>query len=141
MRRVPDLNSPWREAFEGRAELSFDGAYDLGVKLYENGHPWHAHEVWEELWQGYEGPGRRSLQALIQLAAARHHAVNGNTHGVATLLQRSLNSLAEAEAIVDLDIAALMDAIADLQSRLENNQVVASRDFPVLPSNPGKSSE
>jgi predicted metal-dependent hydrolase len=121
--------------------LSFEEAFDLGVKLYENGHPWHAHEVWEDLWQGYEGPGRGSLQALIQLAAARHHAVNGNTHGVATLLQRSLNSLAKAEAIAEVDAAALMDAIANLQSRLENNEVVASRDFPVVPSNLSKSSE
>ncbi len=132
MRRVPDLKSPWREAFEGRVDLSFEQAFDLGIELYGKGHPWHAHEVWEELWQGYEGPGRRSLQALIQLAAARHHAQNENAHGMRTLLERSLKNLSDAEDFGALDKAVLLEAISDLLSRLNNDALLDPGEFPTI---------
>ena len=132
MRRVPDLKSPWREAFEGRADLSFEQAFDLGIELYEKGHPWHAHEVWEELWHDYKGPGRRSLQGLIQLAAARHHAQNENAHGMRTLLERSLKNLSDGEGFKTLDKAALRESISDLLSGLNSDALLDPGVFPTI---------
>ena len=130
MRRVPKLSAPWLQAFETRGALSFDEQLQLGSDLYQNGHPWHAHEVWEEVWQAYQGPGRRCLQGLIQLAAARHHTLNENIHGVTTLLRRSLASLSKGEAFTNLDVQLLKKSITELLNQLDEGQSLASQSFP-----------
>ncbi len=88
----------WRKGF---AELVSDGEgggivmplpYPLpfleGVRLYQRGYYWHAHEAWEELWRKAEEPFRSFLKALIQLAAALIHAERGEWQGVRNLLHR-----------------------------------------------------
>jgi len=45
-----------------------------------------AHEVWEEIWMHESEPEKTFLQGLIQLAAAFHHYVRGNSDGAQSLL-------------------------------------------------------
>jgi hypothetical protein len=46
-----------------------------GVKLFNEGNFWHAHEAWELVWGRHEEDERLFFQGLIQLAAAYHHLV------------------------------------------------------------------
>ncbi|WP_110889008.1 DUF309 domain-containing protein [Deinococcus yavapaiensis] len=43
-----------------------------GLKLFNEGRYWEAHEAWEAPWRQAEGRERALLQALILLAAAMH---------------------------------------------------------------------
>lgn len=40
-----------------------------GVRLFNHGEHWHAHEAWEPVWMGLEGDDKLALQALIMAAA------------------------------------------------------------------------
>src|SRR5579885_1184506 len=52
-----------------------------GVRLFNRGRFFEAHEVWEELWRTSTGGMRMLYQGLIQAAAALHHAQRGNRAG------------------------------------------------------------
>ncbi len=41
-----------------------------GVKLFNNGYHWEAHEVWEDVWREKEGDAKSFLQAFVQAASA-----------------------------------------------------------------------
>jgi uncharacterized protein len=46
-----------------------DPRLDEGLRLFNDGHHWHAHEAWEPLWMGLEGDDKLFLQGLIMAAA------------------------------------------------------------------------
>ena len=60
-----------------------------GARLFDGGHPWHAHEVWETAWRADRSPHRDAWKGLIQLAAAVHHLRRGNPGPVPVLLARA----------------------------------------------------
>ncbi|MBI4418266.1 MAG: DUF309 domain-containing protein [Ignavibacteriales bacterium] len=43
-----------------------------GIRLFNNGKYWAAHEVWEEVWRGCEDDSRIFFQGIIQAAAGYH---------------------------------------------------------------------
>src|SRR5688500_788055 len=49
-----------------------DPRLDEGLRLYNEGHDWHAHEVWDPLWMGLEGDDKLFLKGLIMSAAMLH---------------------------------------------------------------------
>jgi hypothetical protein len=64
------------------------GAPDLsafvrdGLRLYNAGRFWEAHEALEAVWRAAPEPERAHWQGLIQAAAALLHRERGNAHGV-----------------------------------------------------------
>lgn len=54
------------------AEPWDDPRLDEGIRIYNEGHHWHAHECWEPLWMGLEGDDKLFLQGLIMSAAMLH---------------------------------------------------------------------
>jgi len=48
-----------------------------------------AHEIWECVWRGADGPLREFLQGLIQVAVALHHLSRGNLRGAWMLAERA----------------------------------------------------
>ena len=94
------LTGDWLARYESRDSLDESQRFTLGVDLFNNDAAWHAHEVWEELWQ--EGSRKRSaaLQALIQLAASMVHWRNKNRHGAYTLLHRCRGNLAQEQGSI-----------------------------------------
>lgn len=46
-----------------------DARLDEGIRLFNEGHHWHAHEAWEPLWMGLEGDDKLFVQGLIMSAA------------------------------------------------------------------------
>ena len=56
-----------------------------GVRLFNAGEFFDAHEVWEDLWRDCAGADRRFVQALIQAAVAVYHFSRENFAGATRL--------------------------------------------------------
>lgn len=86
-----------------------------GLALYQAGHYFEAHEVWEQAWTAEVGQKKRTLQVLIQVAAALHKHREGNARGTAKLLARAREILAEVQhgtsACLSLDLTALASSL------------------------------
>jgi len=70
-----------------------DAALAEGLRCYECGEYFNAHEHWEGVWLQCAEPEKTFLQALIQVTAAFHHLARGNRLGTASLLRASLGRL------------------------------------------------
>jgi predicted metal-dependent hydrolase len=66
--------------------------FEQGVRAYQSGAFFEAHEHWEELWRDEKQEDERQfLQGLIQVAAAMHKIVEqGKPAPAARLLERAL---------------------------------------------------
>jgi len=60
-----------------------------GIRLFNQGNFFEAHEVWEEIWKETEGEEKIFYQGLIQAAAALAHAQRGNCHGAVSVYLKS----------------------------------------------------
>lgn len=88
------------------AETSYPPEYTKGVEYFNECEFFEAHEVWEEVWQEYQGPLRKFYQGLIQVAVALHHFGNGNARGAIKLYNSSRNYLEPYRPVcegIDLD--------------------------------------
>lgn len=73
-----------------------------GAALFEAGHFFEAHEVWEEEWLGKSGDQRLVLQGLIQLAAALYKESRGDApEGCIRLLEAAVSKLRAGKAELD----------------------------------------
>jgi uncharacterized protein len=70
-----------------------EGALAEGLRLYEAGEFFTAHEAWESVWLGSPEPEKTFLQGLIQVTAAFHHLQRNNPLGTMLLLQAALRRL------------------------------------------------
>ncbi len=79
---------------------------DEGVRLFNEGDYFMAHEVWEEAWAEMEGDQRDFLQGLIHLSVGLLHAGRGNSKGALLQFQKSekrLSKLPDSFNGVDLE--------------------------------------
>src|SRR5271169_2860109 len=70
-----------------------EGALAEGLRLYDAGEFFTAHEAWESVWLGLPEPEKTFLQGLIQVTAAFHHLQRNNPLGTMLLLQAALRRL------------------------------------------------
>jgi predicted metal-dependent hydrolase len=70
-------------------EEPYEPLYLAGIEHFNACEFFEAHEVWEELWQEYQGPARKFYQGLIQVAVCLHHFGNGNIRGAKKLYHSS----------------------------------------------------
>ncbi len=86
----------------------YSPAYLEGVRLFNAGHYWHAHEQWEACWLAASGDDALFYKAIIQAAAALVKWRQGNPRGLA---RNWAKSRARLDALPDryhgLDLAAL----------------------------------
>jgi hypothetical protein len=76
--------------------MTFDwthGPLAEGLRLYETGEFFAAHEAWEFVWLTAPQPERLFLQALIQVTVAFHHLSRANPLGAIRLLTAALRKL------------------------------------------------
>src|SRR6185312_11521939 len=90
-----------------------------GLRLYNSGEYFEAHEAWETVWLAATEPQRTFLQALIQITAAFEHLKrNDNQLGASRLLSAALRRLVPYEPSfgnVDVDLLR-----ADMRDRLDS---------------------
>jgi hypothetical protein len=84
----------------------YEPRYLAGVRLFNAGDYFEAHEVWEDLWQESAAPERRFYQGLIQAAVGLLHFGNGNLRGAAKLYRSSTEYLRPYQpTYLGLDVA------------------------------------
>jgi len=90
-----------------------------GLRLYNTGEYFEAHEAWETVWLAATEPQRTFLQALIQITAAFEHLKrNDNRVGASGLLSAALRRLEPYEPCfgnIDIDLLR-----ADIRDRLDS---------------------
>ncbi len=67
-----------------------------GLELFNEGRFFQAHEVWEDWWRTTTRPEKPTIQGMIQIAVAIHHATTGNLTGACSVMLRGLRNLEEA---------------------------------------------
>jgi hypothetical protein len=119
--------------------------YREGVRLFDEGRYWDAHEAWEEIWreQPKGSDARRFYQGLILLAAAflhRERAMTNPSRSVPPALRcyrSALEKLAPlGDAYLDLDLVSLRIAARDCFEPLAGSDDLASvvASLPAAPS-------
>jgi predicted metal-dependent hydrolase len=76
--------------------MEFDwtqGALAEGLRRYDAGEFFAAHEAWETVWLEALEPDKTFLQGLIQVTAAFHHLQRKNPLGTRRLLHAALRRL------------------------------------------------
>jgi uncharacterized protein len=101
-------------------------AAELGGRLLAEGHPFHAHEVFETAWKSTPAPERELWRGLAQIAVGLTHARRGNARGAAALLRRGaahLRAHPANEACVDAGhVAAYAE---DVAARIDRDGLAA----------------
>jgi predicted metal-dependent hydrolase len=84
-----------------------------GVALFNAGHFYEAHEVWEEAWRREQGVRRQLLQGLILVAAGWVKREAGNARGTRVLFTRALERLEGLPPVCEgVDVERLRPQVA-----------------------------
>ena len=114
--------------------MKFDwtqGALAEGLRLYNAGEFFAAHEEWEGIWLGAHEPDKTFLQGLIQLTAAFHHLQRNNPLGTALLLQAALYRLERFPASFGgISVSLLCNDIRERLQALEAGERSPNLDSP-----------
>jgi predicted metal-dependent hydrolase len=99
--------------------------FDRGVMLFNSGHYFDAHEVWEDVWRAAPVEEKKFLQGLIQIAVALHHHSRGNLAGARSLLARAQRNLADYSATYEgVDLAAVRAGIRASEKALAEGKPI-----------------
>lgn len=82
------------------ARVHFPAEADEGIRLFNEGLYFEAHDVLEEVWIGRVGREKTFYQGLIQVAVGLYKIAVGNHGGAVSLLNKGLDKL---RAVRDLD--------------------------------------
>ena len=97
-----------------------EGALAEGLRLYDAGEFFAAHEAWESVWLLAREPEKTFLQGLIQVTAAFHHLQRDNLLGTTRLLQAALGRLERYPAYFGgISVDLLRDDIREWLKTLE----------------------
>jgi uncharacterized protein len=99
--------------------------FDKGIELFNAGHYFDAHEVWEDVWRAAPVEEKKFLQGVIQVAVALHHHSRGNAAGAHSLLARAHRNLAGyPDSYNGVDIDAVRAGIRNCEKALAEGQAL-----------------
>jgi len=91
--------------------------YLEGIRLFNRGLFYEAHEALEDVWRAAPENERRFLQGLIQVAVALHHHGKGNPVGARSLLGRAIKNLSTyPEQFGGIQLGALRASLSQWQA-------------------------
>lgn len=134
----PAISAGLVERWETRVRIPIQAdtqaAVDEGLRRFEAGRFWDAHEAWEEAWLKEEGDVRLGLQGLIQMTAAFHKGLAmKNRRAALTLLAASLDKLvhlrAHAACFAGIDLGTLIADLRIIRDRLNHSAAPEQEDF------------
>jgi len=103
-----------------------EGALAEGLRLYEAGEFFTAHEAWESVWLGSPEPEKTFLQGLIQVTAAFHHLQRDNRLGTVLLLQAALRRLNRCPPFFGgIAVSLLCDDVCECLKKLEAGEMAS----------------
>src|SRR3989454_11879828 len=101
-----------------------------GIRLFNKGEFFEAHEVLEDVWRAAPEPEKKFLQGLIQVAVALHHHSKGNVVGARSLLERAARNLAlYPDSFGGVNIAGLLCELSEWRQYLKDG----TSHVPALP--------
>jgi uncharacterized protein len=84
-----------------------------GIRLFNQGELFAAHEVWEKTWLAAEGDDRLFCQTLIQAAVALLHAQRGNFRGAFSVYAKARHKLDRFPAVwAQIELGEFRSALA-----------------------------
>lgn len=102
---------------------------DEGIRLFNEGKHWHAHEAWEHLWLQLDGEDKRFVQGLIMAAAMLVQYGKGVRRGVLNHHQNVLERLTAQEPEKwGIDVNRLLGHIAPFAWDAANDATEMSRN-------------
>lgn len=100
-----------------------------GIRRFNAGHWYEAHETWEDLWRETSGEARLFYQGLVQAAVGLCHLSDGNTRGGRRVLERGLKNLeAFPPAYAGIDNRQLIDGLRKALRKASGSGVCIRRD-------------
>ena len=91
-----------------------------GVRLFNQGHFFETHEVWEEVWKAAAAEERDFYQGMVHLTVALYQARRANWRAAHSQLRRAAKRLARFEARHrNLDLRRLRMAVTEAVALLE----------------------
>ncbi|MBV8772176.1 MAG: DUF309 domain-containing protein [Deltaproteobacteria bacterium] len=91
-----------------------------GIRLFNQGHFFEAHEVWEQIWKEAEGEERIFYQGIIQTAAALTHVQRGNYQGAVSVYLKSRPKLDRFPAVwMGIDLEQLRRQLSQYFHKLQ----------------------
>ena len=115
------------------ASLTCDPRLGEAVRLFNAGEWYACHDGFEALWHETQGPCRRTLQGILQIAVAHHHLDRGNQRGAMVLLGEGLGRLQGAGAVqFNLALDPLREAARDRLLALHENRSLTDLPLPKL---------
>jgi predicted metal-dependent hydrolase len=87
--------------------------FRAGIQLFNEGHYWHAHEAWEDVWKAEDdAQSRLFYKGIIQTAAALVHWQRGNPRGLTLNWRKARAKLQQLPPrFNDLDLENLIKAM------------------------------
>lgn len=73
--------------------------FDEGVKLFNEGYHWEAHEVWEEIWRGEEGDAKAFAHAFVELASGYSFLKRSKASNAKYLMEKAVVKFEQFERI------------------------------------------
>jgi predicted metal-dependent hydrolase len=123
------LNQPQSE----EASLVVDPRFGEAVRLFNAGEWYACHDGFEELWHETQGPCRKVLQGILQIAVAHLHLERGNRRGATVLLGEGLGRLQNAgPAQLGLDLDQLRQQVRARLQALQQEQDPTGLPLPRL---------
>jgi hypothetical protein len=99
--------------------------YLRGIRLFNSGAYFEAHEVLEDVWRAAPALEKKFLQGLIQVAVGLHHHSKGNVVGARSLLSRAARNLSGyPEDFGGIRLPELLHSLAQWQHALAESESV-----------------
>lgn len=76
-----------------------DDQFLEGIRLFNKGYHWEAHELWEDVWRAQEGDAKMFIQAFVQLAAGYSFIRLSKPTSARYLFEKASEKLQEFENI------------------------------------------
>jgi predicted metal-dependent hydrolase len=116
-------------------------SYCDGIRLFNSGAFFDAHEVLEDVWRPCVGEERKFLQGLIQVAVAFHHYSKGNLRGARSLLERGVAKLNNyPDTYADIRLNLLRASLNEWRETLGSDlpppalpQIILRQNRPAVP--------
>ena len=101
-----------------------DELFFRGIREFNEGKFFEAHDSFEEIWQGYRGPDRDFLQGLIQAAVGLYHLERQNLKGARSQITKACSHITAYRPehwglAVDLLFASLQRQLGILEAYQE----------------------
>ncbi len=110
-----------------------DPRFGEAVRLFNAGDWYACHDGFEELWHETQGPCRKALQGVLQIAVAQLHLERGNVRGATVLLGEGIGRLRPyGGSVLGWSLDPLLDAAERRLRRLQQGLDPAGEPLPKL---------